>query len=335
MKRYKGETLPKGCRIAVIANDALGNYAVATLPLQMLRARHEPSCLAFYCGKRIAELAEAETALFDKFVPLHGTAIRDSLSDKAEFDLVLNLESSPMSKVMAGLLAGESGFVCGPCVGLNGRGELPYAEDERGKLWEDKAWARASLARDYSFLDSGFIGEAFCRLAYLDGPVPSYQIASADPGRDVPDVLLAMSASLETKIWTTEGWVTAVSELRQRGLSVGLIGAKPKDQAQFWFGLESENELVASGLVEDLRGVFTLPQVVGALAKAKLVLSLDNGIMHFAVSTGTRTVGLFRHGIHWLWAPPSPNLSLVVGEPGEPVAQLSANNVLETIDRQK
>ena len=53
-----------------------------------------------------------------------------------------------------------------------------------------------------------------------------------------------------------------------------------------------------------MRGRITLPQVAGAIAKAKAVVSLDNGILHLACSTATPTVGLYRNGIHRLWAPP-------------------------------
>ena len=43
---------------------------------------------------------------------------------------------------------------------------------------------------------SGFIGEIFCRLAYLEGPIPSYRIPSAEPPIEVPPLLIATSASL-------------------------------------------------------------------------------------------------------------------------------------------
>ncbi len=319
--------------MAVIANDALGNYALATLPLQMLRSQHEPATLGLYCGQRIAELARAESELFDQFIPLHGQDLAVSLAEARRYDFVLNLESTPLSKVMAGLLAGDEGWVCGPCVGAQGRGELAYSDDLRGKLWQEKAWARESLPQDYPFLKSGFIGEIFCRLAGLDGPIPPYRIPRQAPPGDVPDVLIAMSASLEDKLWPGSHWAEAASWLQSRGRSVGLIGAKPKAQGQFWHGLEAENGLVQQGLVHDLRGDWTLPEVVGALGSASCVLTLDNGIMHFAASTGTPTVGLFRHGIHWLWAPPLENLQVIPGEPGAPVGSIPVSVVLSALER--
>ena len=70
--------------------------------------------------------------------------------------------------------------------------------------------------------------------------------------------------------------------------------------------------MVDSSLVKDLRGHFTLPEVVGALSTAKLVVTLDNGIMHLAAATDTKTVALFRPGIHRLWTPPKRTIFPII-----------------------
>ena len=82
---------------------------------------------------------------------------------------------------------------------------------------------------------------------------------------------------------------------------------------------------------EDMRGVLTLPQVAGALANAKSVVSLDNGILHLACSTETPTVGLYRNGIHRLWAPPSPSLKVIEPGEGATVDSISLKAVIEAV----
>lgn len=91
--------------------------------------------------------------------------------------------------------------------------------------------------------------------------------------------------------------------------------------------------MVSEGLAEDCRGIWTLPQVVGAIASARAVLTLDNGIMHLAASTGTHTVALFRYGIHRLWTPPVATVHPVVAKEGETVASIPPANVMEAMSR--
>jgi len=119
----------------------------------------------------------------------------------------------------------------------------------------------------------------------------------------------------------------AVTQLRKRGLSVGLLGAKPSTQKGFWKGSSAEDDLVDAGLVEDLRGRYSLPQVAGVLASARQVLTLDNGIMHLAAATDTPTVGLFRRGIHRLWTPPNGNVAVVL-PPGDTVEDIEVDRAL-------
>ena len=334
MKRYRGEELPPNPRIAVIANDALGNFVAATPLLQMLRFKWEPCFIAYFGGTRTQELQEASD-LFDQSQSLHGRAFRESchygLSHPA-FDLVVNCEQQPVARAFASLLCEDESFVVGPSLNSDGRGELPYAEDEVGDLARDKDWLAEDTAQRYSFLDSGFIGEIFCRLCYLDGPIPTYKVPTADPEPDIPDVLIATAASLPEKLWPIGKWLDMVTELRKERATIGLLGAKPSDQGKHWLGASEEEKLINAG-VQDLRGKFTLPQVVGAIERARAVLTIDNGILHLAAAAGTPTVGLFRHGIHRLWAPPFANLTVLTAGEGREVSDIEPFTVLEAIRR--
>ena len=332
LKRYAGEPVASRARVAVVANDALGNFVVATPLLQMLRSVHAPQKLDFFGGARTAELQDASD-LVDMAYNLHGPPPERALALAAaagNYDLVVNLEAGPLAQVAAGVLAGEAGCVVGPCVGSGGRGVLAPAVDERGRLAIDPNWMRPDICSAYPFLASPWIGEIFCRLAYLDGPVPAYRVPSKAPERDIPDVLIATAASSFDKLWS--GWSEAIEVVRMRGHSVGLLGAPPAAQKAFWQGDDTEEHLVKEGLVVDLRGRLSLPEVVGALAKAKAVLTLDNGIMHLAAATTTPTVALFRPGIRRLWAPPSSTLHTLEPSDGNPVSDILVKDVIEALD---
>lgn len=334
--RYCGQALPEGPRIALIANDAIGNFVMATPVLQLLRAERTPSHLDYFGGTRTAELQRGSD-LADGSYCLHGASreeVAAMLADRSlRYDLVVNMESTAFSKAFAGLLAGDDGLVAGPSIAPGGRGELAFSDDERGRLWADTRWIAEDLTTRYPFLRSGFIAEIFARLCYLEGELPPYRVPREEPGANVPDVLIATAASLPEKLWPAEKWVHVLSELRKRGFSAGLIGAKPAAQGQFWKGADAEDRIVESGGVEDLRGKFTLPQVVGALGKARAVLSLDNGVLHLAVAAGTPIIGLYREGIHRLWAPPADCLTVIVPPAGSAVAEISETEVWEALCR--
>ncbi|HLK13477.1 MAG TPA: glycosyltransferase family 9 protein [Fimbriimonadaceae bacterium] len=332
MKRYTGEPIVPGARIAVVANDALGNFVIATPLLQMLRAAHTPASLDFFGGLRTAELQSASD-LIDSARNLHGPPIAEALESVAEagtYDLVVNLEAGPLAQVAAGMLAGCEGSVVGPCSGPGGRGTLASADDDRGRLAADPNWMRPDLLAAYPFLQSPWIGEIFCRVAYLEGPIPPYRLPSATPQGEIPEILIATAASGADKLW--HGWSEALELLRMRSRSVGLLGAPPAAQRAFWQGDDLEERLVKEGLVHDLRGKFTLPEVVGALSLAKAVFTLDNGIMHLAAATPTPTVALFRPGIRRLWAPPSGTLHALEPAEGCPVSSIPIKDVLEALD---
>lgn len=334
MIRYTGQALSKAPRIGVVANDAIGNFVMATPLLQLLRSERGAARLDFFGGTRTRELQE-HSDLFDESVLLHGAStasVRELLDRQGAYDLLVNLESTPYSKTVVGLLAGPDTLIAGPCIGPGGRGELPFGDDRRGDLWRDKAWIADDITGRYPFLRSGFIAEIFCRLCYLEHDLPRYRVPREAPRRAVPDVLIATAASLPEKLWPASHWAHVLDAMAQQGRRVGLLGAPAAQQALHWKGASLEDDLVAAGLAEDLRGTFTLPQVVGALGEARAVLTLDNGILHLAAATQTPVVGLYRHGIHRLWAPPAPNLTVLTPGEGRAVADLSPTIVLEALN---
>jgi ADP-heptose:LPS heptosyltransferase len=180
----------------------------------------------------------------------------------------------------------------------------------------------------HPFLRSPYIGEFFCRLAYLEGEVPQAHVPREPWDGAQPDVLIAMSASLPEKLWSTHAWVDALAELRQQRLSVGLIGAAPTAQKAHWLGSDAEDAVVRQGLAVDLRGALRLPQVVDCMSRAGLVLTLDNGIMHLAATTNVPVVALFREGIHRLWKPSWGRVDPVVADIGQPVSTIPVERVV-------
>ena len=249
MRRYAGEELAPGSRIAVVANDAIGNYVVSTPLLQMLRSRWKPSAIHYYSGSRTQELW-MEDSNIDWGFPLYGSEPNFSVLNafaeigQERYDLVINLEWTTWAKSFTAVISSLNTYVCGPCLGSDGRSDLPFPDDMQGKLWTDQEWISASLPLHYPILESGFIGEIFARLAYLLGAVPEYSVPRQDVNGEIPDVIISAAASLPEKLWPIENWLDLLQRCKSAGRSVGLVGAKPTAQSILWKGASDEEQLV-------------------------------------------------------------------------------------------
>jgi ADP-heptose:LPS heptosyltransferase len=329
MERWSNEPLPPAPRIAVIANDAIGNFVIATSMAVMLRRRFPDARLDLWSGSRVRELVGSGSA-FDRlheFLREPEATVRQRAAAAGFPDLIINIEDSDQARSLPVLLAGSSTRVCGPAYVAPGL-PLAWPSDDRGALWADRSWTATDVMARHPFLRSPYIGEFFCRLAYLEGEVPQAHVPREPWDGAQPDVLIAMSASLPEKLWSTHAWVDALAELRQQRLSVGLIGAAATAQKVHWLGSDAEDAVVRQGLAVDLRGALRLPQVVACMSRAGLVLTLDNGIMHLAATTNVPVVALFREGIHRLWKPSWGRVDPVVADIGQPVSTIPVERVV-------
>jgi ADP-heptose:LPS heptosyltransferase len=330
VRRFRGERLPAKPRIALITSDALGNYVAVTPLIQLLRRNHPECVLHYYSGTRTAELWEAEPLIDLGIAALESPArhITATATCEPPYDLVINLEKADWARCLATRLCGCETLIVGPALDREGRSELPFEEGSRGELWEDPDWCADDLVGRYPFLGSGFISEIFCRLCYQQGPIPPYSVPVCEPGAAVPDVLISTAASLPEKLWPTDKWLSVARYIESKGLSMGIIGAAKPSQSKYWLGGETEDVLLSELGMADIRGKLSLPRVVGALAKCRKVVTIDNGILHLAAAAKVPTVGLFRPAIQRLWAPPVDTLEALSPQEGAPVSDLAPSQVI-------
>lgn len=353
MKRYQGQALPANCKVAVLANDAIGNFAVCNPLLQAIRF-HYPRCiLDYYGGERTKELEQAsllEADVCSNCRLIHWrtsvrgvnvqTAFRQALRRVRAlrgYDLVINIEFSEPYPTLCALL-GKDAFVVGPCLAPDSRDRLPYSDDEQGRLWADPNWRASDLLERYPFLNTGFISEIFIKASHIP-PIPISPWPAGIPkycfpmreAQCVSEHIIATGASLPEKMWPTEKWAELLSWLKPTGMRFALLGAPPKRARSYYASVTDDEKLVNWGLVDDWRGKLTLPEVVGALSRAKLVVSVDNGIVHLAAMNDVPAVALYRPGFERLWAPPNPNLIRLSPIQG-PVSEIPVENVFHAIE---
>jgi heptosyltransferase-2 len=104
-------------------------------------------------------------------------------------------------------------------------------------------------------------------------------------GTSAPIAALAPGAAHATKRWPIPHWQALAERLRAAGYRLVVLGG-PEDRG-------AARQLGAPPLVESAAGEFTLQETGACLARAKVLVSGDTGVMHMATGVGTPVVGLF------------------------------------------
>ncbi len=320
MERFADQPLRPRPHLAVLFLDQLGNFVVATPLLRGLKEIYPGATLDYFGGERTAEL-EAACPYVDARFSVYGVpgALRELPSFVAEreriagpYDLAINLDFNVTNALVGAIL--NPTYVVGRCFQPDARKELPPGTTRRDELQNPATfWAGESfLARFGDVVESNFIGEIFCRIAYVETDYHRTEVPTAPPPLAVPELLIATGGSRRAKLWPTDFWKDLIRRCADVGLSIGLLGAPPRVQQTTYGSGDSEAELLATTPLLDLRGKLTLPEVAGALAAARACVTIDNGIMHLASAVGTPTLALFGASPWELWAPRVSTLHLAL-----------------------
>ncbi len=185
-----------------------------------------------------------------------------------------------------------------------------------------------SFAQELSAMAPGGLGDHLCRLAPLQHkesgksfgdwlvdqrwgspllpqlPVPDFQFESL-PGlqnlevaQDKPYFVLVPGATWSSKEWPPERWRELIERLVQER-DENLLILVPPGRVSAWSDLGAGIPLGRGRVLPTL----DLHTVMGILAAARGVISVDGGIMHSAVGLGVPTIALFGPTEPELWFP--------------------------------
>jgi heptosyltransferase-2 len=129
-----------------------------------------------------------------------------------------------------------------------------------------------------------------------DGAPPEFFVGAAARERvarwleerhldDAPLAALAPGAAHATKRWPIAHWQALAERLRGAGYRLVVLGG-PEDRG-------AAQQLGGGPLAESAAGEFTLQETGACLARAKVLISGDTGVMHMATGVGTPVVALF------------------------------------------
>lgn len=155
----------------------------------------------------------------------------------------------------------------------------------------------------------------------LEFHVPEQAIAWAKAlaGEGRP-IAIHPGAGAAVKLWRAERWATVADSLaRETGADVLLTGSEAERPGcqEIAAQMETEARVMAGGT--------TLDQLAALLSQCRLVLGLDSGPLHLAVSVGTPTVQLYGPAdpaIFGPWGPPERQRVLISAWPCVPCNRL-------------
>lgn len=320
VERFADQPLSSPPHVAVLFQDKLGGFVIATPLLRGLKEKYPGAVVDYFGGERTIELEDA-CPYIDARYSVYGRpgALRDLTPFIAEreraagpYDLAINLDFNPLNAFVASLL--NPTYVVGRCFRTDGRGEMPPPNDRRGQIQNPGTfWAGESFLAEFGdVVQTNFIGEIFCQLAYVTTDFHHTEVPVAPPPVAVPDVLIGTGGTRTAKLWPLEYWKRLIEQCTAANLSVGLLGAAPTLQQQAYGSAASEAALLRDTKLIDLRGTMTLPEVAGALQAARACVAIDNGIMHLACGVGTPTVALFGASPWELWVPRTTTVHLAL-----------------------
>ncbi len=327
MERYNGQPLRPQPHLAVLFYDSIGDFVIITPLLRGLHDKYPGCTIDYFSGERTREIEEACPYISSRFSVF---GVEDSLRHvmrhieereriAGPYDLAINCDFHDLLADITTMLRPR--YVIGNCYHRDPRGEMPYPPHKVHNIHKE-IWSSDDFLPRYSdILKSNFIGEIFCRLAYVETDFHRTEVPVAPPPFEPPPVLISTGGKRTAKLWPATHWKQFIDWCTEQGLEVGLLGDNPAGQRQHYRSADAEDYLLAETALKDLRGTMTLPQVAGALQRAKACVTIDNGIMHLAIGVGTPTLALFGASPWRLWVPQSRHAHIVLPEVPCPLCQ--------------
>lgn len=283
--------------IVVIQPTAIGDAILSSGVIARLARRHPQAALWVLQGaSNAAAVAMVDAPIRTQTVPFNRPHKAVAALRALKPDLVVDLTPWPRATALAAQLSGAVS------VGFDSENQHRAAAFD---CPVPHACARHEI-ENFAALADVVTGPGPYALALKRGwpaPEPAFDWAKlalvhVNPG----------GSQAAAKSWPAAHWAVVLRALVDKGLQVGLTGVKADAAAV-------DAVLAAAGLPEaqarSLVGAWSLPALAGALERARLVLSVDTGVMHLAAALDAPLVALHGPTRPSRWGPVSPHAEAV------------------------
>ncbi len=330
--RYAGENLKKRPHIVVLGSCKVGNFVVSTPVLKGLKKRFPDSVIGFVGSEVTADFELALPSIdwrisWDDVKPGAGLKLQECFAEKirafGSIELAVNLDGfNPVTCALVPWL--NPTYVAGGSLKANLRSHLPWGDLPQQSFLADPEWDSKEFVDRYKGrFKTNYIAELFCNMVFIGDFVDptAIELPTSQPPFEVPDLLIHCTTARGAKIWPFDYWKKVIEFASIKGLSVGLVGSSPNAQRDTYNAGDSEEDLVESTSLIDLRGQTTLMQLAGASLLARGVISVDAGPLHIAAAVGTPTFAIVGNDIDGigaspirLWMPRCKNVSRTIAK---------------------
>ena len=330
MEIFSNQPLPLAPHIAIFSSTKIGNFVIITPLLRGLKEKY-PNCTIDFFGSEITKDFEIHSPNIDwrfslytdspDFLENLSSSVRLRRKIAGDYDLAINCdEFSEINLVI--LTALRPKYVVGAALSQDFRLKINTNNDPVQKILSDKDWNSLEfLQRNKNLLNSNYIAEIFCRIAYVETDYFKLTLPSSNPNFTVPDILISVTATRPAKMWPVNYWKQVINWCKTENLTVGLLGSTPKIQQQLYYADNIESDILNNTSAIDLRGKTTLTELAGALKQAKACITIDTGTLHIAAAVGCPTVAIFGNNINGngvspirLWSPRLPWVQVVFSD---------------------
>jgi heptosyltransferase III len=328
MQTFLNQSLREKPHLAVFSSSKVGDFVVTTPLLRGLKEKY-PNCQLDFFGSEITKEFESNCPYIDWRFSLHSDRqnlsfiLEREIKQRCEiagcYDLAINCDADSEINLAAIDVICPS-YVAGVLLSpdsLNQSDREPIQ-----KMVRDKDWNSIEFLQRYrGVINSNYIGEIFCKIAYVETDFFKLELPSKSPNFVVPDILINVTATRPAKMWLADYWQTIINWCNVRGFTVGLVGSHPTAQQNLYHSGQTEDYLLKTTELIDLRGKTSLIELAGALRQAKAFICVDSGPLHIAAAVGCPTLAIFGNDTDGdgaspirLWAPRHPNVKLAVSD---------------------
>ena len=328
MEIFANQQLRPKPHLAVFASTKVGNFVLITPLLRGLKEKY-PDCTLDLFGSEITKDFESNSPYVDwrfslytdgpDFLDSLAQAVRQRREIAGDYDLAINCDEFSEINLVT-VTAIRPKYIAGGALSPDFRIKLDASHDPVQKILADPDWnSPAFLERHQDILTSNYIGEIFCRIAYVETDFFKLELPSEPPKFQVPDILISLTATRSAKMWPLGHWKKVINWCEEQELTVGLVGNSPKIQQALYHSGNVEEELLTQTSLIDLRGKTSLVELAGAFRQAKACIAVDSGPLHIAAAVGCPTVAIFGNDVDGdgaspirLWAPRQPHIKIAL-----------------------
>lgn len=249
---------------------------------------------------------------------------------RSRFDLAVVFSQSLVSVLLAYLSGAPRrvGFCGSSLAGLLTQ-QVPFQHPPSGRNNLRLVEAVGCAPKTVSY--AGLLRPSAEQIAESLSLLSRYGVGSGDP---IAGLAPGTSSRRDIKRWTDEGFAAVGRYLAGRGIKVVLLGSDTRSGVS-----------ICSDFV-NLSGATDLVQALAVVARCKVVVGVDSGLLHLAAAAGTRVIGLYGPSDPEVTGPQGDgHLFVTAGSPCSPcrktrcsmdricMTQLTPDRVIAAVDK--